>query len=90
MKTATAFHADEDGIPRVIVEIFDAMTGGPPTEPRPFIFGTVRRSEGGEIVEVTPEEAAASVLAQLFPDMASMMDFGMLEFMQCVQFMVGR
>ncbi len=74
----------------VLDAIVAAMTGGPPTEPRPFIFGTVRRFEVGEIVEVTPEEAAASVLAQLFPDMASMMDFGMLEFMQCVQFMVGR
>jgi len=74
----------------VLDVIVAAMTGGPPTEPRPFIFGTVRRSVGGEIVEVTPEEAAASVLAQLFPDIASMMDFGMLEFMQCVQLMVGR
>jgi len=74
----------------VLDAIVAAMTGSPPTEPRPFIFGTVRRSVGGEIVEVTPEEAAASVLAQLFPDIASMMDFGMLEFMQCVQLMVGR
>jgi len=74
----------------VLDAIVAAMTGGPPAEPRPFIFGTVRRSVGGEIVEVTPEEAAASVLAQLFPDIASMMDFGMLEFMQCVQLMVGR
>ncbi len=74
----------------VLDAIVAAMTGGPPTEPRPFIFGTVRRSVGGEIVEVTPEEAAASVLAQLFPDIASMMGFGMLEFMQCVHLMVGR
>ena len=74
----------------VLDAIAAAMTGGPPTEPRPFIFVTVRRSVGGEIVEVTPEEAAASVLAQLFPDIASMMNFGMLEFMQCVQLMVGR
>ena len=80
----------KEQVQAVLDAIVAAMTGGPPTEPRPFIFGTVRRSVGGEIVEVTPEEAAASVLAQLFPDMASMMDFGMLEFMQCVQFMVGR
>ena len=80
----------KEQVQAVLDTLVAAKTGEPPPDPRPFIFGTVHRSVGGEIVEVTAEEAAKSVLAQLFPNMTSMTQFGMLEFVQCVQFMVGR
>jgi len=74
--------------------VFDALVGadadGAPPEPRPFIFGRVYRATGEEIVSVTQEEAAASVLAQLFPDITSMEQFGMLEYFECAELLLGR
>ena len=74
--------------------VFDTLVGadadGAPPEPRPFIFGRVYRATGEEIVSVTPEEAAASVLAQLFPDITSMEQFGMLEYFECAELLLGR
>ncbi len=74
----------------VLETLLDAAAGGEPPDPRPFIYGRVYRAVGEEIVTVTREEAAASVLAQLYPDLTSITQFGMLEFFECAQLLLSR